>query len=217
MHIKSRAEFIFQRSFDDGLLVYCFIDGLKVEIREALELSAPQTLERAFDLAKFQESALEGMFLGFNEFELQVHTITGVNELSRGVHRVKDVDAPSSLTVMQLITQPGAATIVIALDKKEEVNASILQGAITRSAGIWEGVLELGRVAGIKVKSVDTTGAGDSRVARLLYCLASNMNLYPDETKLKDTLLFANALAWYWTVTILVFDPGDINRHQGVR
>lgn len=35
-----------------------------------------------------------------------------------------------------------------------------------------------GRVAGIKVKPVDTTGAGDSFVAGLLYCFASDMNLY---------------------------------------
>lgn len=50
-----------------------------------------------------------------------------------------------------------------------------------------------GRVPGVKVKSVDTTGAGDAYVAGLLYCLASDMNLYQDEKKLRDALLFANA------------------------
>ncbi|KAL8095964.1 putative fructokinase-7 [Apium graveolens] len=50
-----------------------------------------------------------------------------------------------------------------------------------------------GRVAGIKVKPVDTTGAGDSFVAGLLYCFASDMNLYQDEKKLRDALRFANA------------------------
>ncbi|KAK1366652.1 putative fructokinase-7 [Heracleum sosnowskyi] len=50
-----------------------------------------------------------------------------------------------------------------------------------------------GRVAGVKVKAVDTTGAGDSFVAGLLYCFAADMNLYQDEKKLRDTLLFANA------------------------
>lgn len=35
-----------------------------------------------------------------------------------------------------------------------------------------------GRVAGVKVKPVDTTGAGDSFVAGLLYCFAADMNLY---------------------------------------
>lgn len=35
-----------------------------------------------------------------------------------------------------------------------------------------------GRVAGVKAKSVDTTGAGDAFVGGFLYCLASDLNLY---------------------------------------
>lgn len=58
MHIKARDEFIFECEFDDELLAYYFIDGLKEEIREALELWAPQTLQEAISLAKFQESVL---------------------------------------------------------------------------------------------------------------------------------------------------------------
>ncbi|WOH06802.1 hypothetical protein DCAR_0626230 [Daucus carota subsp. sativus] len=50
-----------------------------------------------------------------------------------------------------------------------------------------------GRVSGVKVKPVDTTGAGDAFVAGFLYCFASDMNLYQDEKKLRDALLFANA------------------------
>lgn len=50
-----------------------------------------------------------------------------------------------------------------------------------------------GRVAGVKVKPVDTTGAGDAFVSGILSTFASNPNLYQDETKLKDALLFANA------------------------
>ena len=35
-----------------------------------------------------------------------------------------------------------------------------------------------GRVPGVKVKAVDTTGAGDAFVGGLLYSLASDVNLY---------------------------------------
>ncbi|KAK9147666.1 hypothetical protein Scep_006423 [Stephania cephalantha] len=50
-----------------------------------------------------------------------------------------------------------------------------------------------GRVAGVKVKPVDTTGAGDAFVSGMLTGLASNLNLYEDEKKLREALLFANA------------------------
>ncbi|XP_076937375.1 putative fructokinase-7 [Bidens hawaiensis] len=50
-----------------------------------------------------------------------------------------------------------------------------------------------GRVSGVKVKPVDTTGAGDAFVGGILSVLASDTNLYKDETKLREALLFANA------------------------
>ncbi|CAK9163686.1 unnamed protein product [Ilex paraguariensis] len=49
-----------------------------------------------------------------------------------------------------------------------------------------------GRVHGVKVQAIDTTGAGDAFVGSLLNSLASNPNLYKDEKKLKDALFFAN-------------------------
>ncbi|XAR66189.1 Fructokinase [Bertholletia excelsa] len=50
-----------------------------------------------------------------------------------------------------------------------------------------------GRVPGVKVKAVDTTGAGDAFVGGLLKSLASDVNLYKDEKRLKEALRFANA------------------------
>lgn len=50
-----------------------------------------------------------------------------------------------------------------------------------------------GRVPGVKVKPVDTTGAGDAFVGGILSVLASDTNLYKDETRLREALLFANA------------------------
>lgn len=50
-----------------------------------------------------------------------------------------------------------------------------------------------GRVSGVKVKAVDTTGAGDAFVGGLLSILASDVNLYKDEETLREALLFANA------------------------
>ncbi|XP_030473304.1 probable fructokinase-7 isoform X2 [Syzygium oleosum] len=50
-----------------------------------------------------------------------------------------------------------------------------------------------GSVAGVKVKPVDTTGAGDAFVGGILYGLASDLNLYKDEERLREALLFANA------------------------
>ncbi|KAL2540112.1 putative fructokinase-7 [Abeliophyllum distichum] len=49
-----------------------------------------------------------------------------------------------------------------------------------------------GRVPGVKVKPIDTTGAGDAFVGGILYCLASDVNLYQDEKRLREALLFAN-------------------------
>ncbi|XP_039066535.1 probable fructokinase-7 [Hibiscus syriacus] len=50
-----------------------------------------------------------------------------------------------------------------------------------------------GRVPGIKVKPVDTTGAGDAFVGGLLSSLASDLNLFEDEKRLREALAFANA------------------------
>lgn len=49
-----------------------------------------------------------------------------------------------------------------------------------------------GRVAGIKVKAVDTTGAGDAFVSGILSNIASDINLYQDEKRLREALVFAN-------------------------
>ncbi|EOY23036.1 hypothetical protein SCA6_004516 [Theobroma cacao] len=50
-----------------------------------------------------------------------------------------------------------------------------------------------GRVPGIKVKPVDTTGAGDAFVSGLLSSLASDLKLFEDEERLREALNFANA------------------------
>lgn len=50
-----------------------------------------------------------------------------------------------------------------------------------------------GRVPGVKVKPIDTTGAGDAFVSGILSALASDKNLYEDEKRLREALLFANA------------------------
>ncbi|KAK8958064.1 putative fructokinase-5 [Platanthera zijinensis] len=50
-----------------------------------------------------------------------------------------------------------------------------------------------GRVGGFRVNALDTTGAGDSFVSGLLTHLASNPDLYKNEKKLKEALVFANA------------------------
>ncbi|CAN6565028.1 unnamed protein product [Malus baccata var. baccata] len=50
-----------------------------------------------------------------------------------------------------------------------------------------------GRVGGVKVKPVDTTGAGDAFVGGVLNSIASNLSLFQDENGLREALLFANA------------------------
>ncbi|KAK2994278.1 hypothetical protein RJ640_022931 [Escallonia rubra] len=50
-----------------------------------------------------------------------------------------------------------------------------------------------GRVPGVKVKAVDTTGAGDAFVGGILSILASDIDIYQDEKRLREALLFANA------------------------
>ncbi|EXC11718.1 hypothetical protein L484_020770 [Morus notabilis] len=50
-----------------------------------------------------------------------------------------------------------------------------------------------GQVFGVKVNAVDTTGAGDGFVAGILNIFASDLDLYKDEKRLQDALLFANA------------------------
>ncbi|KAL6495439.1 hypothetical protein OROGR_030002 [Orobanche gracilis] len=49
-----------------------------------------------------------------------------------------------------------------------------------------------GKVHGVKVQQVDTTGAGDAFVGGLLNSLASDPDLYKDEKKLRSALFFAN-------------------------
>ncbi|CAN1158954.1 Probable fructokinase-7 [Linum perenne] len=50
-----------------------------------------------------------------------------------------------------------------------------------------------GRVQGVKVKPVDTTGAGDAFVGGLLSSLASDSSILKDEKRLREALYFANA------------------------
>ncbi|XVF20628.1 hypothetical protein REPUB_Repub12eG0017400 [Reevesia pubescens] len=49
-----------------------------------------------------------------------------------------------------------------------------------------------GRVQGLKVEAVDTTGSGDAFVAGTLVQLASDLSLLQDEDRLRDVLKFAN-------------------------
>ena len=51
----------------------------------------------------------------------------------------------------------------------------------------------MGRVTGVKVGVVDTTGAGDAFVGGLLHALSADLNLFKDEKKLREALRFANA------------------------
>ncbi|KAL1357475.1 hypothetical protein HN51_009376 [Arachis hypogaea] len=49
-----------------------------------------------------------------------------------------------------------------------------------------------GKVGGVKVKPVDTTGAGDAFVGGFLYNLASDPSILQDEKRLRKALYFAN-------------------------
>ncbi|KAJ1423886.1 Ribokinase-like [Sesbania bispinosa] len=49
-----------------------------------------------------------------------------------------------------------------------------------------------GKVAGVKVKAVDTTGAGDAFVGGLIYSIASDLSILQDEKRLQEALYFAN-------------------------
>ncbi|XP_058108159.1 probable fructokinase-6, chloroplastic [Magnolia sinica] len=49
-----------------------------------------------------------------------------------------------------------------------------------------------GRVSGLKVEAIDTTGAGDAFVAGILSQLATDFSLLQDEDRLREALKFAN-------------------------
>ncbi|KAH9726149.1 putative fructokinase-5 [Citrus sinensis] len=50
-----------------------------------------------------------------------------------------------------------------------------------------------GRVPGFSVKTIDTTGAGDAFVGSFLVSVAKDDNIFNDEGKLKEALIFSNA------------------------
>lgn len=50
-----------------------------------------------------------------------------------------------------------------------------------------------GRIPGFSVKTIDTTGAGDSFVGSFLVSVGKDPNLFNDEEKLKEALKFSNA------------------------
>ncbi|OIW07991.1 hypothetical protein TanjilG_20092, partial [Lupinus angustifolius] len=62
-----------------------------------------------------------------------------------------------------------------------------------------------GRVAGIKVKTVDTTGDGDAFVSGFFYSIASDRSIFQDEKRLRKALYFANVCG-----AITVSDRGAI-------
>ncbi|QCD95134.1 probable fructokinase-7 isoform X1 [Vigna unguiculata] len=49
-----------------------------------------------------------------------------------------------------------------------------------------------GRIGGVKVKPVDTTGAGDAFVSGILYSIATDQTIFQDEKRLRKALYFAN-------------------------
>ncbi|XP_074357642.1 uncharacterized protein LOC141697255 [Apium graveolens] len=109
MRIKSRAEFIFECEFADIVLAYCFVVGLKEEIREALELWSPGTLQEAIYLAKFQESLIKEILL---VEAMQIKSVEEQTELELQKRIIKDINVISNLEVEQTVT------ISINLDKR---------------------------------------------------------------------------------------------------
>lgn len=137
MHVKSKAEFIFKREFDDDLLSYCFVEGLKEELRDDLELWAPKTQQEAIYLAKFQESLLEEILL---VEAIQMKSNKEQKELELQKRATTDVGVISNLEVAQEVT------ISINSDKRSSraheiyrgEKQIVIEGIITKIKEVFE-------------------------------------------------------------------------------
>ncbi|KAL6001537.1 hypothetical protein ACLOJK_007275 [Asimina triloba] len=91
----------------------------------------------------------------------------------------------------------------VAIDPRTSLNWPFQKAEAIHPLGValWHSDIEFqfctqdfsGRVKGLKVEQVDSTGAGDAFVAGILSQLASDMSLLEDEDKLREALRFANA------------------------
>ncbi|KAL8125324.1 hypothetical protein AgCh_012854 [Apium graveolens] len=131
VHVKNRAEFIFKREFEDDLLSFCFVEGLKEELRDALEFWAPQTLQEAITLATFQQSLLEESVLAENEemkldkrlddieFPVETRSKTSVNGVAGEIRRDENLSTHAIVndlwkqTTKNIIVVPGLNVIQI--------------------------------------------------------------------------------------------------------